>query len=149
MTNDNCLEGIRCPRCGQEEHFRITALVACHVTDEGSEPTGDHHWDEDSFTRCPDCGFQGALRCFRHRPGLPPDPEGMNGCRAEWAGQAIAAFTLATGTDREDALADLLADLMHWADRNGVSFADELGRARNHYGAETLGGPERPEGERP
>ena len=29
---------------------------------------------------------------------LPPDPEGMNDLRSEWAGQAIAVFTLATGT---------------------------------------------------
>lgn len=149
MTNDNCLEGIRCPRCGQEEHFEITALVTCHVTDEGSEPTGDHHWDEDSITRCPECGFQGALKECRRGATLPPDPDGMNGKRSGWAGQAIAAFMHATGTDREDALSDLLADLMHWSDRSGLPFAAELDRARNHYGAETLGGSERQEGDRP
>jgi len=70
---------------------------------------------------------------------LPPDPEGMNNRRAAWAGQAIAAFMAATGTDREDAVADLLADLIHWCDRNGQAFGHEMARAKDHYQAETLG----------
>lgn len=70
---------------------------------------------------------------------LPPDPEGMNGRRADWAGLAIAAFMAATGTDLEDAMPDLLADLMHWSDRAGYDFDTALDRARDHYGAETLG----------
>jgi len=44
MTNENCLEGIRCPQCGQEDCFKITALITCNVTDDGSEPVGDHEW---------------------------------------------------------------------------------------------------------
>ena len=70
---------------------------------------------------------------------LPPDPEGMNNRRAAWAGQAIHQFVLATGTDLEDALSDLLADLMHWSDRRQVPFDRELARGRDHYEAETLG----------
>jgi hypothetical protein len=70
---------------------------------------------------------------------LPPDPEGMNDSRAEWAGKAIAALQLATGTDDADALGDLLADLMHWADRNDYDFEAALSRAQGHYEAETGG----------
>lgn len=70
---------------------------------------------------------------------LPPDPEAMNDSRAAWAGQAIDHFAFTTGTDKEDALSDLLADLMHWCDRQQVSFDRELARAREHYEAETLG----------
>jgi hypothetical protein len=69
---------------------------------------------------------------------LPPDPEGMNDDRAKWAAAALRQFQSATGTDLEDALADLLGDLMHWCDRNAVIFEDELSRARFHYQAETL-----------
>ena len=61
----------------------------------------------------------------------------MNFDRAAWADKAIAAFRDATGTDREDALGDLLADLMHWADRAGYGFNEALDRARGHYAAET------------
>jgi hypothetical protein len=67
----------------------------------------------------------------------PPDPEQMNDRRSEWAEASIASFIQATGTDREDALPDLLADLMHWADRNDCDFEAALERARMHYEAET------------
>ena len=70
---------------------------------------------------------------------LPPDPEGMNNRRAARAAQALAAFMATTGTDREDAVADLLADLIHWCDRNGKEFGHEMARAKAHYEAETLG----------
>lgn len=42
-----------------------------------------------------------------------------------------------TKTDKEDALKDLLCDLMHWADRNGFSFDAELLRGRAYYADET------------
>ena len=64
------------------------------------------------------------------------DLEKMNDDRAEWAGAALRHFQCTTGTDYEDTLTDLLGDLMHWADRNGVDFNDELARARMHYEAE-------------
>lgn len=64
-----------------------------------------------------------------------------SGERAYWADEALQAFIARTGADCEDSLADLLADLMHWADRSGLSFAEELYRARHHYVAElTKGG---------
>jgi hypothetical protein len=68
---------------------------------------------------------------------LPPDPEGLNNKRAEWAAVALRHFESTTGTDFEDALTDLLGDLMHWCDRNALNFDDELSRARMHYEAET------------
>ena len=65
MTNNNCLEGIRCPQCGQELRFYITATITCDVTDHGSEAVGDHCWDDDSLTHCPDCDCHGPLKEFR------------------------------------------------------------------------------------
>ena len=70
---------------------------------------------------------------------LPPDPDAMNDSRAEWAEAALSAFMRETGTDQEDALVDLLADLLHWADRNSHNFNAALERAREHYEAETAG----------
>jgi hypothetical protein len=69
---------------------------------------------------------------------LPHDPDGMNDERSIWAEAAIEAFEDATGCDREDALSDLLTDLMHWCDRNSVDFADALNNARGMYVEETL-----------
>ncbi len=70
MTNTNCLEGIKCPQCGNGAHFRIEAVIVCHVTDDGSEPTGDHHWDKDSFCHCP--GAASARRTLQ--PSLTCQP---------------------------------------------------------------------------
>lgn len=68
---------------------------------------------------------------------LPPDPEHMNDDRASWAALALRHFRRATGADREDALGDLICNLMHWCDRNNFDFELALYRARGHYMAET------------
>jgi hypothetical protein len=68
---------------------------------------------------------------------LSPDPENMNGERAGWAERALRHYLDITGTDYEDALGDLLCDLMHWSDRNNFDFEAALFRARMHYEAET------------
>jgi hypothetical protein len=138
MTNTNCLEGDRCPNCGQDDRLLITGAAEFSVTDSGSEALGDHAWGDDNPARCPQCGYDGTLGNFRIPGGLPPDPEGMNDDRARWAGVALAAFRSETGADREDAVGDLLGDLMHWCDRAGFDFGLALDRARMHYEAETL-----------
>jgi hypothetical protein len=66
-----------------------------------------------------------------------PDPEKMNGRHAEYAGAALHHYQSVTGTDCEAALGDLLADLMHWSDRNNFDFDLALSRAHGHYQAET------------
>jgi hypothetical protein len=77
------------------------------------------------------------LRAKRTRTKLPPDPDGQNNDRAEWAAAALRYFQCTTGTDYDDAICDLLCDLMHWCDRNKSDFDAELSRARMHYEAET------------
>ena len=68
---------------------------------------------------------------------LPPDPEGMNDERAEWAASCIRHFQCLTGADWDDAVSDLIGDLMHFCDRESFDFTNELERARAHYEAET------------
>ncbi len=68
---------------------------------------------------------------------LPPDPHNRNNERAECAGEALRQFQLVTGADEEDALGDLLCNLLHWCDRNHFDFEAALARARMHYDAET------------
>jgi hypothetical protein len=59
--------------------------------------------------------------------------------RADWADKAINTFIEATGTDPEDAVSDLLCDIMHWCDLyNEYDFDAELDRARGHYDCEIL-----------
>lgn len=68
---------------------------------------------------------------------LPPDPEKQNDDRAAWAKSAVCAFQTETRAEDESAVADLLCDLMHLADRENWQFDVELERARTHYEAET------------
>jgi len=68
------------------------------------------------------------------------DPDDMNDKRAQWGLNAINGIMRDTGTDREDALSDLLADLMHAAHHHGEDFAEELRRACFHFQDETREG---------
>ena len=143
MTNTNCLENVCCPKCGQEDRFVIAANVKVEVTDDGADMASPMYgngfeWDEKSYCRCPECDFEGRLKNFRK---LPPDPEEMNDKRAAWASSSLRAFITETGVDEEDALGDLLCNLMHWSDRNNYDFDAALDRARFHYEAETGGEP--------
>ena len=63
--NTNCLEGIRCPECGQEDEFRIEGRTVFEVTDDGTGDHGDVEWDEDSYVLCPSCEFEGKLGHFQ------------------------------------------------------------------------------------
>lgn len=66
MANTNCLEGVQCPACGQEDRFIILARVAVEVTDDGTEDTGgDYEWDGDAPTTCGGCGRHGPLKTFQ------------------------------------------------------------------------------------
>ena len=62
-----------------------------------------------------------------------------NAERAASADAALKAYMSSTSCDCEDCLADLLCDLMHWADRRQYDFDEALACARQHYDAETGG----------
>jgi hypothetical protein len=73
MTNDNCLDGIQCPACGQEETFRIEITTMSTVSDDGAElEYGEMHWDETSYTECVDCLKHGPLSDFGAQSKVPP-----------------------------------------------------------------------------
>jgi hypothetical protein len=56
--------------------------------------------------------------------------------RAEWAAAALRHFQCATGTHSDDALPDLLCDLLHWSDRENANFQQALDTARMNYDEE-------------
>ena len=66
MTNTNCLAGIKCPQCGSEDAFYISARVLAYVTDNGAEADSNASidWDTDSHTECAECGADGLLSNF-------------------------------------------------------------------------------------
>jgi hypothetical protein len=99
---------------------------------------------------------------------LPPDPDDQNDQRAEWARWAVRAFASQTGQltrpgggrisqaqedliadqlaragkveDLDEAVGDLLCDLMHLADREGLDFTLLVERAMGNYAEETAAG---------
>ncbi len=76
MTNENCLEGIQCPQCGQQDHFLITGVSTFSVYDDGTDGHGDVAWDDEAHTRCPACNYGGSLvlfRCTVHTDGEASD----------------------------------------------------------------------------
>lgn len=73
---------------------------------------------------------------------LPPDPEGMNDQRADTARIAAASFARQAGLDHrtdgwEVVLGDLLGNLIHLCDREGIPFRDMYRRGVLRYQEET------------
>lgn len=65
------------------------------------------------------------------------DPDGMNDIRTECGGHDIKSIMDETGTELDNALPDILANLMHWASANNVDFTAELVRAGTNFKTET------------
>jgi phage FluMu protein Com len=66
MPNTDCLEGIRCPGCKQEDELMIELLVSVRITDDGTEDQGgDYEWDDNSPCSCPKCKFLGTIKDFQ------------------------------------------------------------------------------------
>lgn len=56
--------GIACPECGQADRVTIDISCSANLTIDGTEPRGDHHWDETSSCFCDDCGHNGTVADF-------------------------------------------------------------------------------------
>lgn len=69
MANENCLAGMKCPRCGWEESFYIAASAFFVMTDDGTgeEEPDDIEWTDESYCNCRnvDCTFVGKVRDFK------------------------------------------------------------------------------------
>lgn len=65
VGNENCLSGMRCPKCGSFEPFSISGTACFKVWDDGSDEfTQGPEWDEDSVCSC-SCGYQGTVKDFQ------------------------------------------------------------------------------------
>jgi hypothetical protein len=68
MPNTNCLEGIRCPDCGNEDAFYIESTAIMYVTHDGAESRGDTQWNDESHAQCEKCQRSGKLAHFKAKP---------------------------------------------------------------------------------
>ena len=65
MKNENCLEGMMCPKCGQADSFVISVHTPAEVTDDGAVPTGGPmEWFDDSYCECGSCRAVGVVSDF-------------------------------------------------------------------------------------
>lgn len=64
--NTNCLEGYKCPKCGQEDEILVRAFMWVSLTDEGTDACADGNveYESTSDAECPECGFSGTLSDF-------------------------------------------------------------------------------------
>jgi len=61
--NDNCLEDIACPKCGQREQFKVRIITMGELTDDGTDAeVGDHEWG--NYIECSRCAHYGNLAGF-------------------------------------------------------------------------------------
>lgn len=64
MSNNNCLEGMCCPECNQEDCFDISVQTWARMRDDGVEDYQGCEYDKNSACFCPECGFAGKVSDF-------------------------------------------------------------------------------------
>ena len=65
MENTNCLEGMKCPKCGSLGSYTIGVTATVRVSDNGTDECGNIEWTDDSFCECDDCGHCGIVKDFK------------------------------------------------------------------------------------
>lgn len=67
--NTNCLEGWKCPGCGQSDAFFVNAVINVLITDSGTEHIEgvEEHYDDETFCRCFDCDREGKVSDFAEK----------------------------------------------------------------------------------
>ena len=63
--NDNCLWGMRCPKCKSLEPFYIDAEVTVLVGDDGTEDrNSDYMWEDKAYCECHACTYAATVKDF-------------------------------------------------------------------------------------
>ena len=68
--NENCLEGKKCPKCSSYGPFEVHIDTYMEVHDDGTEidKCADVNWEDDSHTRCLNCGYEDYWEMFDDPP---------------------------------------------------------------------------------
>jgi DNA-directed RNA polymerase subunit RPC12/RpoP len=56
---------LACPNCGQANVLDVQITCMAHLTADGTDPHGDHEWDDRAACRCTRCGHRGTIGTFR------------------------------------------------------------------------------------
>lgn len=58
------LFGLACPKCGDDDTLRLVITTWATLSAGGTEPFGDHEWDDGAICRCNGCKFVGVASDF-------------------------------------------------------------------------------------
>lgn len=125
-NNDNCLEGMHCPSCGQSTEFNVMARQLMTLSDDGCENefSGDIDWDDDSFASCNECSWHGTMADLKDEQGgvvkfevLTNMVGGYENCWTDGEGEAV---TYADREDAEQAIRDYIIDRIEAVERGDV-----------------------------
>lgn len=91
MTNTNCLADMRCPRCGSEGPFDISAGALFTVADSGVEAYYGVEWNNDASCYCRQCQHDSIVNDFmiEHQTDTGPD---VVSALLKAAGEALQAL---------------------------------------------------------
>jgi len=64
-VNENCLEDIACPHCGNRDRFRVEGRTMFTMTDNGEDDHADLEYDDDCFAICEYCHEGNKYSYFR------------------------------------------------------------------------------------
>lgn len=64
MDNVRTLFEMACPSCGSDTHLMVVITAWAALSTDGTEPDGDHDWDDTSACRCDSCEYTGKVGDF-------------------------------------------------------------------------------------
>lgn len=62
--------GMRCPCCGGFDALSVEATVWVDLTEEGSDATGDHHYEQGARAHCRACRWMGTVADCSELPSV-------------------------------------------------------------------------------
>lgn len=67
MANTNCVDGMACPKYGEEGPFKIAVTTWMLVYGDGIDEHEDAEWDDQSGYLCTQCESAGKVKVLRSR----------------------------------------------------------------------------------
>jgi len=120
-VGEGCIEGMKCPECGQHEEFKIAGTSVFKVTEDGTDFGGDVEWDNQNYAECPECGWSGTVRAL-YPMETPRNAEEVDALEAV---KGDDARLIAAAPDLLEALRELLAQ----AEGPAMIYGDGIGNS--------------------
>jgi len=64
-SNENCLDGMRCPGCGSLGPYMIRVTCMATVSDDGTDDFEGVEWEDDAPCTCNQCGHRAKVKDFK------------------------------------------------------------------------------------